>query len=245
MHAITIDTPAKPVRRKALADAVARAALLRNTVQDRTEAVTRARDFVTQSEARLDEATKRVADARQERADDLSAAATSGTAPASASTVRRARAAEVNAADELDAARAALAACENALQEAEDDLRRYEPGLVAEAEAVMRQEIPVAEILKEAERLQRDLENRRVALRYALSQGLIGDRALEEAVHEFLRSRDQLPASPGLRGIPGERPYLGADVEFWAWDDHPIAIMLSELRIALTRDADAPIPSIS
>jgi hypothetical protein len=109
--------------RLALAVAISSASDARRAVEASKASMGRAHRFVDECEERLASATAGVTAAREALAQRVTSAAQAGTALSPDSEMRNARAEELDAADSLEAARAALAAVEATLEGPIEDLK--------------------------------------------------------------------------------------------------------------------------
>jgi hypothetical protein len=219
--------------RDELRAAIAAAAAAEGAAETARGAVSRAGDMIGKAQARLEVATADVVRARDLQAKRMAQAAASGASMSPDLSMREARARQTDASDELEAAGGALSACEAASAEWErEQLDHARKRVAAAADEVIKAASP-ARLLKEAEAMQADLVARRVALRYLLREGLIGDHD-RETVHRFLVA-NHLPGAPPITG------FLGS-VEHQNWNEHPAAEAWRQAREALMRDPDAQLP---
>jgi hypothetical protein len=108
------------------ADAARRAAMKARDAEERAIAM------IATAEAKLSQAMKAIEKARDAQATNLAKAATSRVKPRADTGTREARIREADARDTLDAAKAALATCEQILAEHEHALRRTEQPVAAD-----------------------------------------------------------------------------------------------------------------
>jgi hypothetical protein len=144
-----------------------------------------------------------------------------GCGETSPTTLRASRAAELDASDEDDAARAALATVEATLPERETELLQAKKCVTAVADNVIASDVACL-LLREAEAVPAELLARRVVLRHLSHNGLAGEA--EKAVTRFLHDID-LPATYGMTVYQDWGPASGGRAK------------------ALTRDADAALPT--
>jgi hypothetical protein len=220
-----------------LAEAISARDEAQRAAEDARGAVARARAMVAQAEARLVSAAATTASAKEAWAERMTTAAATGVAPPPDRGTRDARLGEVDAQDDLDAARSALATCEAAVGGPEYLVGKAEERAAAAADAVLvgPGAVTVAKLLAEAQVVQDDLVNRRVVLRFFLREKIIAPGPEADAVASFLLSVE--------RSIPGPPPWgkIGA-VDFQNWDKHPAADPWRAARAALLRSADAVLP---
>jgi hypothetical protein len=198
------------------ADAARRAAMKARDAKERTIAM------IAAAEAKLSQATKAIEKARDAQAAHIAKAATSGVTPRTDTGTREARIREADARDTLDAAKAALATCEQTLAEFEGQQRRTEEPVARAADDVIRVEA-ASRVLKEAKVLQDKLIVARVALRYLHSNNLMPEPLMQEA-KTILWFRDFAT-------------WYG-NVEYIDWNRHDEHLRWTALRAELMKDAD-------
>jgi hypothetical protein len=103
------DPPARGPERARLAAAIAAAQEAEQAADGVRHAIARARDAVAKAETRLETARASVANVKSEQIRRVAASAATGAPVGAASTMKEARAVEIDASDELDIAQAALA----------------------------------------------------------------------------------------------------------------------------------------
>jgi hypothetical protein len=191
------DPPSRSPQRQQLADAIAQRAAAERSVEDARQALSHGRDAVAEAESKLEAAVAETAAANERRAAELEVAAAGGEAPPP-STVRRARAAQDDCEDEVNAARAALEGLKARLGAAEDRRRHAEHLAVAHADAVLRS--VAKHVLADAEDAIAKLRQARLLLHFfnrpetprVPAMGLQPSLFSEDyarAVHEFGKAR--------------------------------------------------------
>jgi hypothetical protein len=210
--------------RAELAPAIAEAAEAARREAAAHEAVERARPMVADAAGKLSRAGEAVAAARQAQAGKLVVAATAGSAAAPDRSAQQARVRELDAEDELDAARSALATVEEAVGEPEYQAKKASQRLQAAADAVLAAE--VSRLADEAKAIQADLIERRVVFRFLLHE-LRSAGGEMDAARDFMRHNTDLP---------------GTFLTWTDWDRHPATTPWATARQHLTQRADAPLP---
>lgn len=214
--------PARDTTRAALAAEIAVEAAAASALRATSAAVVRARSMVDQASAEVEAATDAVAKAREAQTLRMVHAATNGEeVVAPDRSVREARARELNAADDLVAARAALAACEATAAETQAALDRS-PVTAAAAAVAAR---VLGKMVEEADAMQAELTARRCCLMY-----LCG-----EVRGEASKLAADFMARPPFGRFGFENPD--------AWKSHPAVDRWRETLDKLTRDPDAPLPT--
>ncbi len=174
-------------------------AVLRNAIEARNKAAAdvvasssaaeRAREMVSESVHGFQTAKTNVESAKLEAASRLAQAAAGGMVTNAAATMRAARQAETDAADQLDAARAALEVVEAALADAERELQRAEIKVTDAVKAVIASVVPA--LVVEAARVKAAWAATRAVLK------LVQDQIPERPIDPTDRSwRDVLAAKP-------------------------------------------------
>jgi hypothetical protein len=161
-------------------------------------------------------------------------AAKSGKTIKSDTMLREARAAELEAQDQLEVAEAALAEVEESVGGPEHESAEVRARLAKYADGVV---LTRAEpLLEETKALHDKLIANRIVLRYMLHElkphGAHLQASTDEAakaIHDFLRNEAELPGSYG-------------SVQWTEWDRHPAANPWRAAREALMKDAEAPLP---
>jgi chromosome segregation ATPase len=115
--------PARSQEREALAAAIADLTAAERKAHQARDAKERAEALVTQAEAKLDAAKAGIEKAKTHDAAALAKAASTGTKPRADGTLRSARQCVTDAEDGLEAARAALIQCDEALTNVEQELK--------------------------------------------------------------------------------------------------------------------------
>jgi hypothetical protein len=220
--------PARSEAREALASAIADLAAAERKAHQARDAKTRAGALVTQAEAKINAAKAGIEKAKDHEAANLTKAASAGTKPrADGSIIRSARQRVTDAEDGLEAARAASIQCDEALTNAEQELKAEQEFVAALAGDVITAEA-ASRVLREAQKLQEALVNKRVELRTLLHARLIVDPDEKKAADYLLM----------FRGFPGT--YFCA--ESVDWNKHALAVQWQQAREALMTNADAPLP---
>lgn len=200
--------PARSQEREALAAAIADLTAAERKAHQARDAKERAEALVTQAEAKLDAAKAGIEKAKTHDAAALAKAASTGTKPRADGTLRSARQCVTDAEDGLEAARAALIQCDEALTNVEQELKSEQEFVAALADDVITAEA-TSRVLREARRLQEALVNKRVELRTLLHAKLIVDEDEKKAADYLLM----------FRGFPGTY-FCTESVD---WDKHPAA----------------------
>lgn len=147
--------------RESLAQAIADAAVVERRAFKACDSKERASALVAGAESKLSEATSAVEKARDAQSRRAFKAIKAGADIAPDATTRNARLNVADAEDAVEAAKAALASCEDAFAESEDDLRRAQQHVVAAADDVIRTE-QAHRVLQQAQMLQEQLLRARV-----------------------------------------------------------------------------------
>ncbi|MGO9234772.1 MAG: hypothetical protein ACLP4V_12090 [Methylocella sp.] len=219
--------PARSEEREALAAALKDLKAAERKAHQARDAQERAEALVTTGEAKLNAARVGVEKAKDFEAANLTRAAASSVKPRAGSKIRDARNAEIDAADALAAARAALTQCETALRHAEQELKAEQEFVAALAGDVITAEA-ASRVLREAQKLQEALVNKRVELRALLHAGLFVDPDEKKAADYLLM----------FRGFPATY-FCTESVD---WDKHALAAAWQQAREALMTNPDAPLP---
>lgn len=159
----TSDLKGDPLR-VALADAIDASRKTDAAIESRRGAIVRATELVEKAERGLEAASAMVADARGRHAQAVAEAAAGGTPPSSPSTMRAARVAEVDAQDEVDAAKSALAQLEGGLPNLQEHAVRAESKVRAAVNAVVAS--AAKPFLEETRELQAELVAKRAILQF-------------------------------------------------------------------------------
>lgn len=207
-------------RRAALAAAIAEAGQVEAALQNLRGAVGRADNAVADAQERHGGAAKAVTAASEANAKLFEAAIEQGHPPAHDSTMRDARRAADDVADELAVAKNAAAAMRAKLGGAEQQLNDARATVMSCARCVAASAIP--RLLEEAQAMQRELEARRQVLSVLSDHDGAGLGAI---VNDYLSS----PVFPFEQS--GERP-----------SDHPAAEPWLSIIDQLVCDAAAPLP---
>lgn len=229
------DNAERSPERQQLADAIAEVTKAERDLHEAQATVERARKIVSDATDQVEKAEAETRKAQQGRARGLAAAASQGTAPVQDRALRNARADEQDARDQLEAAQSALAEVEGGLTDAKAELERARQGVRAAADDVLRA-APIPALLAEAQKVQAELIERRLALRYLLGKELVR-KPQTEPVWDFL-NENLMPGAPAIRGIGGG---FGS-MENRAWDHHPRVQAWANAREALLSDPDADLP---
>jgi hypothetical protein len=177
------DLPPRSPQRQQLADAIAARAAAERGVEDARQALSHGRDAVAEAESKLEAAVAETAAANERRAAELEVAAGAGDKPPP-STVRRARAAQDDCEDEVNAARAALEGLKARLGNAEDTLRHAEHVVVAHADAILRS--VAKHVLADAEAAAAKLARSRLLLHLALRPHEVGETVIYDRPRRLL-----------------------------------------------------------
>jgi hypothetical protein len=227
---LKLATERDPARAE-LAAAIEAATVAERAAASARNAATRAGEMVEQAQQQLEAASAAVTSARELQADRLADAAKTGNAPAPDRSMREARAREVDATDELDAARAALATCETGARRDEDAHQRANRAVGAAADAVIRSSGTIGRLLKETAALQVQLGEKRRTLLFLFHGSLVSEEDWCN-VNSFLAP----PNFPAISQKLGFSTSLNAD-----WPHAPPSWRAA--REALLRDPDAALPS--
>jgi exonuclease VII small subunit len=220
---LKIITPKRSGARENLAATIIERDAVERICHKARDAAERANGLIAKAEERLREAQTSVEKAREAQARAAIKAAKAGKPPPAAAETRESRAREVDAQDALEAARAALEACEQTLAEHEADLQRANRDVGKAADDVIRSEVG-ARLLQETAMLQEQLISKRVELRHLLGANLIPEP--ENKAAETLLGFRQFPSFYG-------------NVEHIDWSRHQSAEIWKAAREALLRDAGA------
>jgi hypothetical protein len=212
-------------QREALAQAIAEATVARRAATKAREAKERSESMIATAEAKLGQAAEGIDHARNAQATQLAKAATSGKSPPTASATRTARLRETDARDTYEAAKAALATCEQTLADREYDLTKAQDQVAKAADDVIRAEA-AHRVLKDAKAFQEKLIAARVALRYLHANNLLPEALMPEA-------RTLL----GFRAFPA---WIG-NIEYRQWEKHAEHQRWLTLHEELMKDADADV----
>lgn len=164
-------SPPAPVPRAILAEAIAAWHDADRIAGVARASVERAETLVAEAEAHAKAVTIALASARNGHAARLRAAAEGGVIEAPAST-REARFAELDAAEELEAARSVLAECNASAADADDDARRAQRRVEAAVAPILAGEID--RLIAEAEGLRAQLDGKYSVLTWLRSFALPG-----------------------------------------------------------------------
>ncbi len=221
---IKLVAPPRAPERAELAAAIEHVASAASTVEAVRAAVERAREMVNTASDRLADARAKVAEAKAAHTDRLVASASSGETLAPDTTLRAARMNEIEAGDDLDAARDALALVEARLDDPEYDHRHAKERLERAAEAVFVSEVD--RLIEEAREAQAKVAEKRAVLQ-AVAANIdymqqIGPR---KKVESFF-----LDSSFTLHG------------NYHAWKTSAAAKPWLDVRAALLTDADKELP---
>jgi hypothetical protein len=218
--------PTKGAVRAALAEAIAQVAKYERGIVSNTKAIERARSMRTAAEEHLTAMSKAVEKAKLRDAEAMAkAAAGTGIAPVSAMT--KARAAEQEAIDALEMVKAGRGALDEKERLLEAALVQARTRINEAVNAVLRAELRLPQVLAEASRLQDELLSKRLLLRTVVFDRLVGnDDPLRGDILALLR-------------VPLPGPVSESGAEIAAWQSHPAATALAELRAALAVDPDA------
>jgi DNA repair exonuclease SbcCD ATPase subunit len=211
--------PPRTPERTALAAAIAAETEAKRAATSARDAVQRASRMAEQAAAKLDAASADAAKVKDAQASRMAEAATKGTPLTPDQSIRNARAHEVDAQDDFDAARAALASVEAALADAQDAHREAEKRLGVAVGAVMA--TGALQLLEELAELQARTVEARIVLR-SLSRAL-GESEAARTISEFLGRAFLMPELNHET-----RPACGS----WAGAFDP-----------LRQSADAPLPT--
>jgi hypothetical protein len=234
------DPPARSAEREKLASAIAEAQETQRAADGVRHAIARAADMVSKARTRLEAAQAAVASAKEQQAYRLAAAAASGTPAALASTMKQARADEVDAQDEIDAAEAALAQLKAQLAGAEEASQLAAHRRIAAVDAVMR--VVAANFFADTEQVVEELLARRAVLRFLrepdpLHQPL-NFYVARERDEPFAEMRNQIQ-----RHLLNSVGRLRDDGNGEDWRGHEKLKPWSSAREALFSDADTPLPT--
>ena len=224
--------------RKDLAAAISRYTKLERMVARNREIVENARRLHTQTLDSLSVAEAGQLENRRQRRESIRNAAKNGTAALERSNGNSA-AAVLAAQDDVAAAAEALGDAKENLAQSEQELERQNAQIALAADEVIRSDCQFA-LFAEAGRLQAALVEKRVALWYCLRNKLV-PIDLEQQVHQFLRSRTEMPGSPGTPLREGSRAAEG-DREFVDWQSHPVCHAYQTVRAELQWNASARLP---
>jgi hypothetical protein len=222
---IKLVTPQRSAERSELAAAIEHVSAADNSVEAVRAAVGRANEMVSAASERLEEARVEVANAKEAQTARLVASASSGEALAPDTTLRAARMREIEAADDLDAARDALGLVEQRLDDPELDQRRAKERLERAREAVFVGEVD--RLIEEAREAQAKVAEKRAVL-----------QAIAANVDAFR----QLAARNKIQSFFLDTSFA-LQHNYDAWKSHPAAKPWLDVRDALSRDADAELPT--
>jgi hypothetical protein len=186
------------------------------------------RNAVDEAKTALANASAAVATAKQRLAANIAKGSRT------AIDVKTARASETDAADQLEAAEAALAANENDLSTAEHALRQGKDSVSRAVDAVIGTS-PIEALFEATQAAQADLIDRRLELRFLLHSDLIADPNLKQRVSSFLFLNDGV--------LPGT--YRSIEAEDWDKYASQRRNAWQTAREALRTNAEAPIPEQS
>ena len=217
-------TPPRSPERAELSAAIEHVAAANNSVEAVRAAVARANEMVVAASERLDNARAEVANAKEAQTARLVASASSGETLAPDTTLRAARLREIEAADDLDAARDALALVEARLDDPETDHRRAKERVERAVEAVFVGEVD--RLIEEAREAQRRVAEKRAVL-----------QAIAANVDAFR----QLEARKKIQSFFADTAFTLTHF-YDAWKSSPAAKPWIDARDALSRDADAELP---
>jgi hypothetical protein len=211
--------------RAELADAMEHVAAADNAVEAVRAAVKRANEMAVAASSRLDEARTEVAEAKEAQTARLVASASTGEPLKPDTTLRAARMREIEAADELDAARDALALVEARLDDPETDHRRAKERVERAVEVVFVGDVD--RLIEEAREAQAKVAEKRAVLQcIAANADAFRQLAARNKIQSFF-----LDTSFALQH------------NYDAWKSHPATKPWIDARDALSRDADAELPT--
>jgi hypothetical protein len=210
--------------RAELADAMEHVAAADNAVEAVRAAVKRANAMVVAASERLDEARTEVAEAKEAQTACLVASASTGEALKPDTSLRAARLKEIEAGDDLDAARDALALVEARLDDPETDHRRAKERVERAAEAVFVGEVD--RLIDEAREAQAKVAERRAVLQaVAANIDYMQQIGVRKKIEAFF-----CDSSFTLHG------------NYDAWKSSAAARPWLDVRAALLTDADKELP---
>jgi hypothetical protein len=204
--------------RASLAEAIEERKEMSLALERAKAAVERANGLVGDAERHSEAVKIALASARDGREARLREAVQGGDVIEAAVSRREARFAEIDAADELEAARKVLVDCMAALADADEDVRRAKDRVESAVAPILAAEIE--RVIAEAESLQAALDAKRSTLIWL--RGVLPPGEMHQRITRALPP----PAPPGVRP-PDYRP----STEWIA------------AREALLQDADAPLPT--
>jgi len=221
---IKLVTPQRSAERSELAAAIEHVSAADNSVEAVRAAVGRANEMVSAASERLEEARVEVANAKEAQTARLVASASSGEALKPDTTLRSARMREIEAADDLDAARDALALVEARLDDPETDHRRAKERVGRAVEAVFVGEVD--RLIEEAREAQAKVAEKRAVLQcIAANVDAFRQLAARNKIQSFFMDTS-----------------FSLQHNYDAWKSHPAAKPWLDARDALSRDADAELP---
>jgi hypothetical protein len=210
--------------RAELSAAIEHVAAADNTLEAVRAAVKRANEMVSAASEQLDVARAEVATAKEAQTSRLVASASSGEALAPDTTLRAARMRELEAADDLDAARSALGLLEARLDDPEHDHHRAKDRLDRTVEAVFVGDVD--RLLAEA----------------LAAQALVAEkRAVLQAIVANIDHFRQLETRKKIESFFFDCSFT-LQHQYDAWKSHPATKPWIDARDALSRDADAELP---
>jgi hypothetical protein len=138
VHPIVAQARGEADPREPLREALAAKAKAQGALASHRAAITRAEDLLEQSQQRLTAAESAVATAKADYAASIARSVVDG-APTTTGSVRKARAGEVEARDEIEARECAVETLRGHLAGFEEEIRRCEIGVIAARNAVLAQ----------------------------------------------------------------------------------------------------------
>jgi hypothetical protein len=188
------DDPPRSTERSVLAAAIAAETEAKRAAASARDAVQRASHMAEQAAAKLEAASADAAKVKNAQASRMAEAATKGIPLLPDQSIRLARAREVDAQDDLDAARAALAVVEAALADAQDAHREAGERLGMAADAVVA--TGALQLLAEMEALQAEVVEKRIVL-WSLARRTLGESEAARKISEFLGRAFLMPELNG------------------------------------------------
>ena len=211
-------------RRAELAEAISEATAAKTIEDAAVAAVGRAQASADGARTRLAAAKADIDRAREETAERLAEAARTGETAAPDLSTHDARQRALNVADELDAAKVAVAACQVSAADADYVAGKARKKLRAAAGAVLASD--AKRMLAEAIACQNDLIARRLGLRFLVHELEIVD----PEITSFLRNEYELPGTWG-------------NIHYHNWSRHPASARWQAALDGLMADADAALPA--
>jgi hypothetical protein len=242
------EPPSESELRAVLAQAIAQAAAAQQAVEDGRAAIERASNFVSEAKSRGEAAAAGVADAQARFVERAAAAARDDAAPSGIS-MRAARAAEADAADELAACTAALGEVRAALPSLEEESRVAKHHVEKAANVIVAH--AVAPLLLQSEKLRVELLQNLAILRSVsdVSEEAMRRRRFNRQSPAEARADDKAVAAlAGVRsGINRVVASLLADLDVLnnaseIWKKSAAVGPWAEWQRALMEDPQAPAP---